>query len=74
MYHDFLGPRGLQETHMDTYIKIKKINIDNIHCERVSLHFGRFWPIVWRKTPVNPFRHIFHSRLLFLVYFKVQLF
>ena len=46
MYHDFLGPSGLQGTHMD---KTKKFKIDNIHCVReVSLHFGQSWPIVRR--------------------------
>ena len=37
MYHDFLGPRGLQRTHMDT-LKPKIFKIDNIHCERGFLY------------------------------------
>ena len=50
MYHDFLGPRGLQGTHMDT---LKSKNSKWMHSlwEGVSLHFGRSWPIVRRGTP-----------------------
>ena len=54
MYHDFLGPRRLQGTHMNT-LKPKKFKIDNIHCEKgVSLHFGQSWPIVCPGTPGTP--------------------
>ena len=42
MYHNFLGPSGLQGTHMDT-LKPKKFKIDNIHCQR---GFFTFWAIL----------------------------
>ena len=51
MYHDSLGPRGLQGAHTDTYIKTKKFKIDNLW-EGVSLHFGQSWPIVRRGRSV----------------------
>ena len=48
MYHDFLGPRGLQGTHMDTS-KPKKFKNDNIHYERGG--FFTFFAILAHSVP-----------------------
>ena len=37
MHYDFLGPRGLQGTQMDT-LKHKHFKTDDIHCERGFLY------------------------------------
>ena len=42
MYHDFLGPRGLQETHMDT---LKPKNSKSI-IFTVKEGFFTFWAIL----------------------------
>ena len=51
MYHNFLGPRGLQETHMDTFIKNKNSKSMTF---TVRWGFFTFWAILAHSvTPLH---------------------